>query len=74
MIINEFNDYSLVKHLISEEYISQTELWNKMCDKRGKKTTLGNFSKKLKEGHLRFRDLKDMCEILGYNIILEKKK
>ncbi len=74
MKINELNDYILVKYLIDEEKISHKELSEKLDEYKGKKTSPSNLSNKLKNNRLRFDELRFICEYLGYDLIIEKKK
>ena len=73
MIINDMNDFQLVKFLLNKEYILQKDLSDKLNQITGKNTKPANFSAKLKREYLTFKDLKNICEILGYNLIIEKK-
>lgn len=74
MKINELNDYILVKYLIDEEKISHKELSEKLDEYNGKKTSPSNLSNKLKNNRLRLDELRFICEYLGYDLIIEKKK
>lgn len=73
MIINEFDDFLLVKYLLRQEYMLQKTLNEKLNKRLGKNTKSSNFSCKLKREHLTFKELKIICEILGYDLIIEKK-
>ena len=74
MKINELNDYILVKYLIDEEKISHKELSEKLDEYKGKKTSPSNLSNKLKNNRRRLDELHFICEYLGYDLIIEKKK
>lgn len=74
MKINELNDYILVKYLIDEEKISHKELSEKLDEYKGQKTSPSNLSNKLKNNRLRLDELRFICEYLGYDLIIEKKK
>ncbi len=74
MIINDMTDFQLVKFLLNKEYMLQKDLSQKLNEKTGKTTKAGNFSAKLKREYLTFRDLKNICEILDYDLIIEKRK
>ena len=60
--------------LLRQEYMLQKTLNEKLNEKLGKDTKSSNFSCKLKREHLTFKELKLICDILGYNLIIEKKK
>ena len=51
----------------------QKDLSDKLNELTGKDTKPANFSAKLKREYLTFKDLKNICEILGYNLLIEKK-
>ena len=73
MIINDMNDFQLVKFLLNKEYMLQKDLSDKLNALTGKNTKPANFSAKLKREYLTFKDLKNICEILGYDLIIKKK-
>ena len=68
------NDFQLVKYLLNKEYILQKTLNEKLNERLGKETKASNFSCKLKREHLTFKELKLICDILGYDLIVEKRK
>ena len=74
MIINDLDDFQLVKYLLNKEYVLQKDLNDKLNERLGKQTKPSNFSCKLKHQHLSFKELKLICDILGYDIILQKRK
>lgn len=74
MIINDMTDFQLVKYLLNREYMLQKDLSEKLNEKLGKNTKPANFSAKLKREYLTFKDLKAICDILNYDLIIEKKK
>ena len=74
MIINDFNDFHLVKYLLNNEYMLQKDLSEKLNQKTGKSTKPANFSAKLKREYLTFRELRYICDIMGYDLIIEKRK
>ena len=74
MIINDMTDFQLVKYLLNREYMLQKDLSEKLNEKLGKSTMPANFSAKLKREYLTFKDLKAICDILNYDLIIEKKK
>ena len=74
MIINDMSDFQLVKFLLNKEYMLQKDLSEKLNEITGKRTKPGNFSAKLKREYLTFRDLKNICEVLGYDLIIKKRE
>lgn len=67
-------DFQLVKFLLNKEYMLQKELSEKLNEYFGKNTKPANFSAKLKREYLTFKDLKAICDILGYDLSIEKRK
>ena len=67
------NDFQLVKYLLNKEYMLQKDLSDKLNQITGKSTKPGNFSAKLKREYLTFKDLKNICDILGYDLTIEKR-
>ena len=74
MIINDLNDFQLVKYLLNKEYMLQKDLSDKLNERTGKETKPANFSAKLKREYLTYRNLRQICDILGYDLIIEKRK
>jgi len=73
MVINELDDYQLVKYLIHKEYVLQKDLNNKLNERLGKETKPSNFSCKLKREHLTYKELRLICDILGYDLAIKKR-
>ncbi len=74
MIINDMKDFQLVKFLLNKEYMLQKDLSDKLNEYYGKNTKPANFSSKLKREYLTFKDIKAICNILEYDLIIEKRK
>lgn len=74
MIINNMDDFQLIKYLLINEYVLQKDLNKQLNERLGKHTKESNFSCKLKRQHLTFKELKIICDILGYELIVQKKK
>ena len=74
MIINDLDDFQLVKYLLNKEYMLQRVLNDKLNEKLGKNTKPSNFSCKLKREHLTLKELKVIGDILGYDLLIKKKK
>lgn len=73
MIINEFDDFLLIKYLLRQEYMLQKTLNDKLNQKLGKNTKSSNFSCKIKREHLTYKELRLICDILGYDLIVQKR-
>lgn len=74
MYIGDLDDFQVVKQLLTKEYMLQKDLNNKMNERLGKDTKQSNFSCKLKREHLTFKELKIICDILGYDLYVQKRK
>ncbi len=74
MIINDLNDFQLIKYLLNKEYMLQKDLSDRLNEKTGKTTKPGNFSAKLKREYLTYRELRQICDILGYDLIIQKRE
>ncbi|MDE6138524.1 MAG: hypothetical protein K2F57_03550 [Candidatus Gastranaerophilales bacterium] len=74
MLINDMTDDQLVKYLLNKEYMLQKDLSDKLNQYTGKNTKPANFSAKLKREYLTFKELKNICDILGYDLHIEKRK
>ena len=74
MYIGDLDDLQVVKQLLNKEYMLQKVLNEKMNERLGKNTKQSNFSCKLKRGHLTFRELKLICDILGYDLYVKKRE
>lgn len=73
MNIMELNDYQLVKFLLTKEYMLQRDLSDKLNERNGKTTKQSNFSCKLKREHLTYKELRQICDILGYDLYIKKR-
>ena len=74
MIINDLNDFQLIKYMLNKEYMLQKDLSDKLNERTGKNTKPGNFSAKLKREYLTYRELRYICDILDYDLVLQKRK
>lgn len=74
MRINDLDDFQLIKYILNKEYTLQKTLVAKLNERLGKHTKGPNFSCKLKREHLTFKELKIICDILEYDLILEKRQ
>lgn len=74
MIINDLNDFQLVKYLLNKEYMLQKDLASELNKRTGKNTKPANFSAKLKREYLTCKELRYICDILGYDLIIKKKQ
>ncbi len=70
MNINDWSNKEIIKFLTSRKKITQKELVKML-----KKTLLeGTFSGKLAREALKVSELQNICDVLGFEIILQEKK
>ena len=70
MNINDWSNKEIIKFLTSRKRITQKELVKML-----KKTLLeGTFSGKLAREALKVSELQNICDVLGFEIILQEKK
>lgn len=73
MYIGDLDDFQVVKQLLTKEYMLQKDLNDRINERLGKTTKQSNFSCKLKREHLTFKELKIICDILGYDLYVKKR-
>ena len=61
-----------IKSLLAKESYTITNIAEKLTQKMGKKYTVKTLSQKLTNGTLRYDEYKNIIEILGYKINLER--
>ena len=47
--------------------------WKRLREKKGWSSSLSNFSDKLRRETIRYREVKELAELLGYEIVWKKK-
>ena len=73
MIINDLDDFMLVKYMLRKEFVLQKDLISELNKRLGKDTKASNFSCKLRREHLTYKELRIICDILGYDISITKR-
>lgn len=63
-----------IKSLLAKESWTITRMAQEMSKKTGKKYSIKTLSQKLTNGTLRYDEYKNIIDILGYEIKLERKK
>lgn len=64
--------YEEIKYLLAKENKTLTSVLKILQEKNNKKLTLSNLSRKIKNQTVKFEEVREICEILGYNIKYEK--
>lgn len=62
-----------IKSLIAKENITLTDLAKIISEKNNKKITVYSLSQKLLRDSMKFNEVKEILDILGYNLKIEKK-
>ena len=68
------NTKQQIKHLLVINEMTMTELCKKMSEKLGKPYTIYNISGKLYRDTIKYSEIKLLYDILGYELVLRKKK
>ena len=70
--MNASNAREILKILLMKENISISKLAEKLTQTKGEKVYQQTLSQKLIKGTLKFNEMLDICEILGYQIEFKK--
>lgn len=62
-----------IKSLLLQEDITMTLLAEKLTKKAGKNITIDGISRKLTKGTMKYNEVKQIADILGYDIKFEKR-
>ncbi len=63
-----------IKSYIAREGLTMSEAVNRLADKYGWSRSVANFSDKLKRNTLRYYEILELADILGYDIMWQKRK
>lgn len=64
----------LIKHLLLMKNMTMTELCEKMSNRINAPYTIHNISGKLKRNTIKYSEMKDILDILGYEFTIRKKE
>lgn len=73
MNINDWSNRELIKLILAKDAVTQKKLANNLCEKLGKEFAPSTLSSKIARNSLKVEELQAICEILGYDLILEKR-
>ena len=62
-----------IKSYIVREGITMRELVDMLADEYGWSDSLPNFSGKLRRGSLRYSEVLELADVMGYDIVWEKR-
>lgn len=65
--------YEEIKYLLAKEKVTLTSVAQTLQNRNYEKLTLSNLSRKIKKHTIKFEEVREIADILGYNIKFEKK-
>lgn len=68
------NTRNEIKAYIVREGLTMTKLVEKMADQYGWSASVPNLSGKLQRGSLRYHEAVEIADVLGYDIVWQKRK
>ena len=66
--------YEEIKYLTAKEHITLTKISDILRERKYDKLTLSNLSRKIKNQTIKFEEVREIADILGYDIKFEKRK
>lgn len=66
--------YEEIKYLTAKEHITLTKISDILRKRKYDKLTLSNLSRKIKNQTIKFEEVREIADILGYDIKFEKRK
>jgi len=63
-----------IKSYITREGLTMSEVVERLADKYGWSRSVANFSDKMKRNSLRYHEILELADILGYDIKWQKRK
>lgn len=70
----QINSKALVKLLLGQEAKVYKDILEPLGKKTGRKYTEDNFSQRLNRGSFKYDEMLALCDILGYDIEVKKRK
>ena len=74
MEINNWSNKEIIKLLTARAGITQKKLSVLLCENFTREYSSSNFYHKILKNNLKLEELQAICEVLGYNLLLEKKE
>lgn len=65
--------YEEIKYLSAKEHITLTQISKILRQRKYDKLTLSNLSRKIKNQTIKFEEVREIADILGYDIKFEKR-
>jgi len=73
MDISDWTNREIVQVLVARKKITQKELIKKLSEKLQKEIPQSTFANSLWRNNLRLYDFQQICDVLGYSIIIQPK-
>lgn len=65
---------AILKSLIAQEATTMTKVAERMSTEKNRKLPLNNLSRKLREDTIKFVEVQEIADLLGYDIIFQRRK
>lgn len=65
---------AILKSLIAQEATTMTKVAERMSTEKNRKLSLNNLSRKLREDTIKFVEVQEIADLLGYDIIFQRRK
>ncbi|MFI3300075.1 MAG: hypothetical protein R3Y28_01520 [Candidatus Gastranaerophilales bacterium] len=70
----KFTSKHIIKAILSDEKVRYEDIAYKLQEKTGRQYNKYSFCQRLNRGTFMYDEVADICEILGYDVKIEKKK
>ena len=74
MNINDWSNKEIIKFLINRKGLTQKSVIPLVAEKISAKITPQSFSERQKRNNLRISELQAICDILGFDLIVQERK
>lgn len=74
MNINDWSNKEIIKFLINRKGLTQKSVIPLIAEKISAKITPQSFSERQKRNNLRISELQAICDILGFDLIVQERK
>lgn len=73
MNINDWSNKEIIRFITARKRISQKKLAEELSNFRHKRIAESSFASKIMRNGLKLEEVQQICELLGYNLVLEEK-
>lgn len=64
---------AIIKSLIAQEATTMTKVAERMYAEKNRKLSLNNLSRKLREDTIKFVEVQEIADLLGYDIVFKRR-